>query len=127
IQSVTDENRTRTFTWTSAVDNVTSLSAQTPDGATTTYDYLVAPFPTTTFGHQLNQVVMPGDSSAYETVFFDSLMHVKTLNDALGNATAYYSAGFLREQLGRGEVHDPVRAVTTTYKDFFGDLLQEID
>jgi RHS repeat-associated protein len=127
VQSVSDENNARTFTWTSAVETVANVAARTPDGSTTTYNYSAAVFPTTTYGHQLGQIVMPGDSSAFESLGYDSLMHVRTLNDGLGNQTNFYSSGFLAEQLGRGETRDPSGAFTTIYKDFFGNTLQQID
>jgi RHS repeat-associated protein len=110
-----------------------------PGGGTTVYDYLVYPGSTSEnpnfVRHRASVKIVkqytPTDSTnAFITASYDSLFRVAGITDNLtpANTTHYYSTGLYgSENQKRGEVKDPLGALTTTYFDASNQKVRTID
>lgn len=143
VSKVTDENgRSVTYALSSNPSSYNSgeaystLTVQTPDLATTTYQYTnnLTQFNATRVQNVLTSVFMPTDAvNPFLTVNYDSLFRVKSVTDALSQATRYYAGSMMKtESLKRAEHWEPSNAapnvaVTTTYFDLWGQVLETVD
>ena len=113
------------------------LQAVAPDGSTARYLYTdnVMRSPGTDYTQEVvgrissvvSSLYAPGDSSQFMGAQYDSLYRLSLVSDALGNQTSYFVGGGFGENLHRGDVRDPLFALSTSYFDRFGAEVQRID
>jgi RHS repeat-associated protein len=113
------------------------LRVITPDGAATRYLYtdnvlrVIGSNNTAETSPRVASVVSdqyaPADSFAFLHVQYDAMFRLSAITDAAGAMTKYFVGGGFAESLHRGDVRDPLGAVTSSYFDKFGGEVQRIN